>query len=63
MRHAIRACKSRVINKIFNTNAEGKRKNGRQKLRWRYEVSQNISTLGIKNWKNLVMNRKNGEIL
>ena len=56
--HVIRACVSRAIKKIFNAKPEAKRKVGRQKLRWRDEVNQDISTFGIKT-RGI---EKNGEI-
>ena len=49
--------RSRVIKRIFNGKPEGKRK-GRKTLRWSDGVSQNISTLGIRNWKNMAMSRE-----
>jgi hypothetical protein len=40
------------------TRPEGKRGNGRPKLRWWGSVNSNIRILGERNWRNLVLNRE-----
>jgi hypothetical protein len=48
----------RTVKKVFNIKPIGIRKSGRPKLRWEDDVIQDIKTLGVKNWRNLAMEKK-----
>jgi hypothetical protein len=41
----------RTIKKIFNTKPDGTRRAGRSKIRWEDGVNQDMTTLGVKNWR------------
>jgi hypothetical protein len=43
---------------VFDTRPEGTRKIGRPKLRWKDGVIQDIRVLGVKNWRNVAMDRE-----
>jgi hypothetical protein len=47
----------------LDTTLEGKRGNGRPKLRWENSVDQDIRLLGERKWKNLALNREEWKIL
>jgi hypothetical protein len=47
----------RTLKNIFNTKPNGARSDGRQKLRWKDGVDQDMRILGIKNWKKVALNR------
>jgi len=47
----------RTIKKILNTKPDGVRSVGRSKLRWEDGVDQDIRIVGVKNWKEVVLNR------
>jgi hypothetical protein len=55
-RHLIRANENRAIKKIFNTKPEGNRRLGRPRLRGEDCVWQDVRSLGVKNWRNVVLN-------
>jgi hypothetical protein len=47
--------------KVFDTRPKGTRKTGRPKLRWEdgvIGVIQDIWVLGVKNWRNVAMDRE-----
>ena len=48
----------RILKKIFNTNSDGARSDGRPKLRWEDGVDQDMRILGVKNWKKVALNRE-----
>jgi hypothetical protein len=48
----------RAVKKVFNPKPIGIRKIGRPKLRWEDDVIQDIKTLGVKNWRNIVMEKE-----
>jgi hypothetical protein len=48
----------RSLKKIFITKTFGTRKPGRLKLRLDYGVDQDMRILGVKNWKEVVLNRE-----
>jgi hypothetical protein len=43
---------------VFDTRPEGARKFGRAKLRWEDGVIQDVSTLAVRNWRNVDMHRE-----
>jgi hypothetical protein len=47
-----------TVNKVFSTKSIGIRKIGRLKLRWEDYVVQDIKTSGVKNWRNLTMEKE-----
>jgi hypothetical protein len=47
----------RTIEKIFNTKPDGVRSAGRLKLWWEDGVDQDIRILGVKNWKEVALDR------
>jgi hypothetical protein len=56
--HIIRIENSRTVKKVFDIRPEGTRKIGRPILRWGDGVIQDIRTLGVKNWRNVAMDRE-----
>jgi hypothetical protein len=55
--HLVRMNNDRTPKKIFNTKPDGARSSGRPKLRWEDGVEQNMRILGLKNWKEIALNR------
>jgi hypothetical protein len=53
----------RTVKKVFNIKPIGIRKSRRPKLRWEDDVIQDIKTLGVKNWRNLAMEKKSWQKL
>jgi hypothetical protein len=60
--HAICMNNNKTVKKVFNTKPIGIRKTGRPKLRWE-DVIQDIKTLGVKNWRNLAMEKESWQKL
>jgi hypothetical protein len=56
--HVIHMDSNRIVKKVFNTKPTGIRKIGRPKLRWEDDVIQNIKNSGVKNWRNLAMEKE-----
>jgi hypothetical protein len=56
--HVILVDNNRAVKKVFNTKPVGIRKTGRPKLRWEDDVIQDIKTLGVKNWRNIAMEKE-----
>jgi hypothetical protein len=48
---------NRTVKKVFDTKPIGTRKIGRPKLSWEDDVIQDIKTLGVKNLRNLAMEK------
>jgi len=46
-----------LLKKIFNTKPEGIRRVGRQKLRWKDGIDQDLRILEIENWKKVALDR------
>jgi len=61
--HVIRMDNNRTVKKVFNTKPIGIRKTGRPKLRWEDDVIQDIKTLGVKNWRNVAMEKESWQKL
>jgi hypothetical protein len=53
----------RAVKKVFNTKPIGIRKIGRPKLRWEDDVTQDVKTLGVKNWKNVTTEKESWQKL
>jgi hypothetical protein len=60
--HVTRMDNNRTV-KVFNTKPIGTRKIGRHKLRWEDDVIQDIKTLGVKNCRNLAMDKESWQKL
>jgi hypothetical protein len=43
---------------VFDTRPEGTRKTGEPKLRWENGMIEDIRALGVKNWRNVAMNKE-----
>jgi hypothetical protein len=54
---------NRTVKKVFNTKPIGIRKTERPKLRWESDVMQDINTLGVKNWRNVTMEKESWQKL
>jgi hypothetical protein len=54
---------NRKVKKVFNTRPIGIRKTGRPKLRREDDVIQDVKTLGVKNWRNLAMEKESWQKL
>jgi hypothetical protein len=61
--HVIRMDNNRTVKKVLDTKPIGTRKIGRPKLRWEDDVIQDIKTLGVKNWRNLAMEKESWQML
>jgi hypothetical protein len=46
-----------MLRRIFECSPVGKRSRGRPRNRWRLEVLKDIRVLGVKNWKEVEMDR------
>jgi hypothetical protein len=53
----------RMPKKIFAQELEGTRRRGRPRKRWREEVERDLQVLGVRRWRELVIDRKKGEVL
>jgi hypothetical protein len=56
--HIIHMENSRTVKVVFDTRPERTRKIGRPKLRWEDGVTQDIRALGVKNWRNMAIDRE-----
>jgi hypothetical protein len=54
---------NRTVKKVLDTKPIGTRKIGRPKLRWEDDVIQDIKTLGVKNCRNLAMEKESWQML
>jgi hypothetical protein len=61
--HVIRMDNNRTVKKVFNTKPIGIRTMGGPKLRWEDDVIDDIKTLGVKNWRNLAMEKESWQKL
>ena len=61
--HLERMEEDRMPKKIFTQKLEGTRRRGRPRKRWKEEVERDLQVLGVRRWRKLVMDRKNGRIL
>ena len=48
---------------IFTQELEGTRRRGRPRKRWKEEVERDLQVLGVRRWRELVADRKNGRTL
>jgi hypothetical protein len=54
---------NRTVKKVFNIKPIGIRKIGRPKLKWEDDVIQNIKAFGVKNWRNIAIERESWQKL
>jgi hypothetical protein len=54
---------NRSVKKVFNTKPTGIRKTGRPKPRQEDDVIEDVKTLGVKNWKNVAMEKESWQKL
>jgi hypothetical protein len=48
----------RMPQKIFTQELEGTRRRGRPRKEWREEVERDLQVLGVRRWKDLVIDRE-----
>jgi len=48
----------RMPKKIFTQELEGTRRRGRHRKRWKDEVERDLQVLGVRRWRELVVDRK-----
>jgi len=56
--HLERMEEDRVLQKIFTQELEGMRRRGRLRKGWREEVERNLRVLGVRRWRELVIDRE-----
>jgi hypothetical protein len=61
--HLERMEEDRMPKKILTQELEGTRGRGRLRKRWKEEVERDLQVLGVRRWRELVTDRKNGRIL
>ena len=55
--HLERMEEDRMPKKIFTQELEGTRQRGRPRKRWREEVERDLQVLGVRRWRELVIDR------
>ena len=55
--HLQRMNEERIVRKVFTAIPDGKRAKGRPKTRWKDCISQDVRTIGERNWTRLAMDR------
>jgi hypothetical protein len=50
--------KDRVPKKIFTQELEGMRRRGRTREEWKEEVERDLQVLGVRRWREWVIDRK-----
>jgi hypothetical protein len=53
---------NRMPNLIFSQELEGPRRRGKPRMRWKEEVERDLHVLGVRRWRELATDRKNGGI-
>ena len=61
--HLERMEEDRVPIKIFTQELEGTRRRARPRKGWKEEVERDLQVLGMRRWRELVIDRENGRIL
>ena len=56
--HLVRMEKDRMPKKIFTEELEGTRRRGRPRKGWREEVVRDLQVLGVRRWRELVIDRE-----
>jgi hypothetical protein len=57
MGHLERMEEDRMPKKIFTQELEGTRRRGRPRKRWREEVEIDLQVLGVRRWREMVIDR------
>jgi hypothetical protein len=57
LRHLKRMEEDKMPKKIFIEELEGTRRRGRPRERWREEVERDLQVLGVRRWRELVIDR------
>ena len=57
MGHLERMEEDRTPKKIFTQELEGSRRRGRPRKGWREEVERDLQVLGVRRWRDLVIDR------
>jgi hypothetical protein len=47
----------RMTKKIFTQELEGTKRSGRPRKRWREEIGRDLQVLGVRRWRELVIDR------
>jgi hypothetical protein len=55
--HLVRMEEDRMPKKIFTQELEGTRRSGRPRKRWTEKVERDLQVLGVRRWKELVIDR------
>jgi len=55
--HLERMEEDRMLKKIFTQELEGTRRRGRPRKGWREEVERNLQVLGVRRWREVVIDR------
>jgi hypothetical protein len=61
MGHLERMEEDRMPKKIFTKEMEGTRRRGRPRKGWKEEVERDLHVIGVKRWRELVIDRKKGK--
>jgi hypothetical protein len=61
--HLERMEEGRMPKKMFTQELEGTRRRGRPRKGWREEVERDLQVMGVRRWRELVIDRENGEVL
>jgi len=56
--HLERMEEDRMPKKIFTQELEGTRRRGKTRKRWKEEVERDLQVLGVRRWRELVVDRK-----
>jgi hypothetical protein len=62
MGHLERMEKDRMPKNVFTQEMEGTRRRGGPRKGWREEVERDLQVLGVRRWRDLVIDRENGEV-
>jgi hypothetical protein len=61
--HLERKEENRIPKLIFSQELEGLRRRGGPRKRWKEEVERDLHVLGVRRWRELATDKKNGGIL
>jgi hypothetical protein len=60
--HLERMEENRMPTMIFSQELRGTRRRGRPRKRWKEQVERDLQVLGVRRWRELVIDRKNSRI-
>jgi hypothetical protein len=61
--HLKRMEENMMPKKIFTQEMEGSRRRGRPRKEWTEETENDLQVLGVRIWRELLIDRENGEVL